>query len=380
MEDVLIVGAGPAGLTLAIALIQLGIRPLLIDRRGEAANTSRAAVVHARTLEVLRTIGVTDVLLGHGIKVATFRVRDRDRCLLEVDFSNLGTPYPFTLMIPQNVTEQLLINRLEALGGGIERSTELKTVRQDGQSIEAVLVSDTAERCVTARWVVGCDGAHSVVRKQAGIAFAGGSYHETFVLADVRLSWSLSRNEVNLFLSRDGLAVVAPLPGDHYRIVATVDQLAGDVDRALIQRILDERGPTGRAIVDNLSWSSRFHLQHRVTETPWSGQIVLCGDAAHVHSPAGGQGMNTGIQDAISLAGPLSEAVKTGSTGALKQWAVRRHSVAEDVVSLTDRMTRMATVRSGLARSARNLLLTTIGHVPGASERIARRLAELDYE
>ncbi len=377
--DILIVGAGPVGLTLATALRKLGLSPLVVDRQAEGANTSRAAVVHARTLEVLDGLGVTAGLLERGVVVPRFRVRDRDRCLLDIDFSELDTPYPFTLMIPQNETERLILGALEAGGGTIERPIEVKSLRRDRDRVEAVLASEAGERRISAAWVVGCDGAHSVVRTQAGIAFEGGSYDETFVLADVRMDWGLPRDEVNLFFSAEGLVVVAPLPDDRYRIVATIDEAPERIDREVVQSIVDGRGPTARASVTEVVWSSSFHLQHRLSQTPLSGRILLCGDAAHVHSPAGGKGMNTGIQDAAALAAPLREALLTGGITALEQWAARRHDVAKDVVSLTDRMTRMATLKSGALRGIRNVVLSSVGAFPAVTERIAKRLAELDY-
>ena len=377
--DILIVGAGPAGLTLATALRQLGLAPLVIDRQAEGANTSRAAVVHARTLEVLEELGVAARLIEQGVKVPRFRVRDRNRCLLDIDFSELDTPYPYTLMIPQDKTEQLILERLEADGGRIERPLELKSLQLAGDRVMAVIASDRGERHVSAAWVVGCDGAHSAVRTHAGIAFEGAGYDETFVLADVRMDWRLPRDEVNLFLSAQGLMVVAPLPEDRYRIVATTDQQPSELDRNFVQSILNRRGPTEPAAVRQVVWSSSFHLQHRVSDTPFRGRTLLCGDAAHVHSPAGGQGMNTGIQDAAALAAPLCEALKTGKTEALQQWATRRHEVARDVVSLTDRMTRMATLTSGPLRGIRNVILSSIGNFPTVTDRLAKRLAELDY-
>ena len=377
--DVLIIGAGPAGLALTAALRRLGVASITVDRQAAGANTSRAAVVHARTLEVLAGIEATQELLEKGVKVPIFRVRDRDRLLLEIDFSSLDTDYPFTLMCPQNVTEDILLRRVQALGGSIERPVELVGLKASTDGIRATLRDGRGDREVSAGWIVGCDGAHSIVRQQAGIPFEGGAYDERFVLADVRMDWPHPREEVDLFFSPDGLVVVAPLPGDHFRIVATAAAVEGTIDAQFLQSLLDARGPSSGTRIREIVWSSQFHLQHRVSASPRAGRILLCGDAAHVHSPAGGQGMNTGIQDAISLSRPLANALRSDDETGLNEWAKRRHAVAHDVVTLTDRMTRAATASSTVARTIRNALLVTVGHVPALTERLARRLAELDY-
>lgn len=377
--DVLIVGAGPTGLSLALALHLLGIRPMVVDRQAAGANTSRAAVVHARTLEVLSGLGVADDLLACGLKVPTFRVRDRDRVLLDVDFSGLDTPFPYTLMLPQNETEKMLLRHLHAAGGRVERPVEMLFAKIGTDGADVTLRCENGERTVRARWIVGCDGGHSAVREAAGIGFAGGDYDEAFVLADVSMTWPLPREEVDLFLSRDGLAVVAPLPGERFRIVATVKSPPTFVDAPFLSELLALRGPTQSIRIDDVSWSSNFHLHHRVAQTPWRGRTLLCGDAAHVHSPAGGQGMNTGIQDATSLAAALACTLENDGIGPLQKWAERRHRVAREVVTMTDRMTRMATVGSPLGRAARNAALSTIGAFPSVKRRLAKRLAELDY-
>ena len=232
---------------------------------------------------------------------------------------------------------------------------------------------------LSAQWVIGCDGAHSVVRDAAGIAFEGQDYEEVFALADVKLDWPLSRDEVSLFFSPDGLVVIAPLPDDRFRIVATVDQAPEHPDAPLLERLLADRGPTrGVGRIKEIVWSSRFHLAHRIAEKVVKGRTILCGDAAHVHSPAGGQGMNTGIQDAIALADPLLNCLRHGSSAGLGAWARERRRVAEDVVTITDRMTRAATMRSDIGRRLRNTALMIAGHVPGVPEMMARKLAELD--
>jgi 2-polyprenyl-6-methoxyphenol hydroxylase-like FAD-dependent oxidoreductase len=377
--DVLVVGGGPAGLSLGGELKRLGISALVIDQQLEGDNTSRAAVIHARTLEVLEPLGATAELLTRGLKVAIFRVRDRDKVLLTIAFDGLATAFPFTLMCPQNQTEAVLIDRLRALGGDVVRPARLLSVRSTDDGVEAIIDHAGEHKSVAARWIVGCDGAHSVVRDQAGIAFEGATYPQDFVLADIRMDSSLARTEVNLFFSPDGLVVLAPLPGGDFRVVATVDSAPEHPSVTDIQALLNSRGP--EAQIGNIIaviWSSRFRVHHRIAQSPRKGAYLLCGDAAHVHSPAGGQGMNTGIQDAISLAEALQAALSSGDAAGLDRWASTRHHIAEKVVALTDRMTRAATMHPGPGRSLRNSALSFVGRIPQVRAAIARSLAELD--
>jgi 2-polyprenyl-6-methoxyphenol hydroxylase-like FAD-dependent oxidoreductase len=373
--DVLIVGAGPAGLALAAELLRQGAKSLIVDRQQAAANTSRAAVVHARTLEVLEPLGVTPELIREGIKVPTFRVRDRDRTLITIDFGGIPSAYPFTLMCPQDRTERILLRRLEVLGGDVVRPCEFTGAKSAGMNIEAELRADGVTSKVKARWLVGCDGMHSAVREQFGIPFVGSEYEESFVLADVHMDWPLSREEVSLFFSPEGLVVVAPLPDDRFRIVATADV----APESPPLQFVNARGPlSASGHIRDVVWSSRFRIHHRVSESPRKGHVLLCGDAAHVHSPAGGQGMNTGIQDSIALAQVLAETLKDGNQARLDVWAAERHRVASGVVSLTDRMTKMATLKSGVGRALRNTAMTIAGRLPPVRAALAKRLAELN--
>ncbi len=376
--DVLIVGAGPAGLTLAAELARVGVPSVTIDRQPAAANTSRAAVVHARTLEVLEPLGVTSQLLDEGVKVPVFRVRDRDRTLITIDFKDIPSAYPFTLMCPQDRIERILLGRLETLGGGVSRPCTLSGFVSDVDRVTASIDCDGEQRKVVAKWLVGCDGMHSVVREQSGIPFLGAEYAESFILADVHMDWSLSREEVSLFFSPDGLVVVAPLPENRFRIVATADIAPENPQLDFVQSLLDKRGPQrspGR--IRDIVWSSRFRIHHRVSESPRKGRVLLCGDAAHVHSPAGGQGMNTGIQDSAALANVLAELSRGGNGRQLDAWASKRHEVASGVVSLTDRLTKTATMKSGVGRVFRNIGMTIAGSLPPVRAAMALRLAEL---
>jgi 2-polyprenyl-6-methoxyphenol hydroxylase-like FAD-dependent oxidoreductase len=377
--DVLVVGAGPSGLALAAELRRQGIAPLIVDKEPAAPQTSRAAVVHARTLEVLEPLGVTPDLIAEGVVVPIFRIRDRDDVLATVDFAGIPSRYPFTLMCPQERTERILRTCLEGLGGAVVRPVEFIGIRKAGSLVEVDLRLEGKVHTVAARWLVGCDGMHSRVREQSGIDFAGAAYEQSFVLADVHMDWPLSREEVSLFFSPAGLVVVAPLPEERFRIVATTDEAPERPSAAFMQAILDRRGPaTTPGSIRDIVWSSRFRVHHRVAATPRQGRILLCGDAAHVHSPAGGQGMNTGIQDSISLAEALTQVLHGRDEARLDAWAVERHKVAQGVVAFTDRVTRMATTKSRAGQILRNAALSVAGRLPRFRAKLARRLAELE--
>lgn len=382
--SVVIVGAGPTGLALACSLAQKGVDLIVVDKAKQGANTSRAAVVHARTMEVLEEVGVTKTLLAEGKIVPNFSVRDRDHVLNAVSFADLPTDYPFTLMIPQYRTEEILRERLEHFGGRVEWSSAATSITQGDDGCSVTVETDDGHRTILhCDYVVGADGMHSRVREAAGIPFEGGSYEQSFVLADVTMDWPLPEDEVELFFSPAGLMVVAALPGNHFRIVATYDDPPENPDQKEIQALLDERGPAASpATVHSIIWSSRFHVHHRLAQNFRKGRLLLAGDAAHVHSPAGGQGMNTGIQDAIALSAALSEALAPHADQAQKDRALNRYDasrrrVAAKVVALTDRMTHAALLRSPRARKVRNTLISIVGSIPLLRRRIAYELAEL---
>jgi 2-polyprenyl-6-methoxyphenol hydroxylase-like FAD-dependent oxidoreductase len=373
--DVLIVGAGPTGLTLATALALRGVHATVIDRQAAGDNTSRAAVIHARTLEVLEPLGVTPTLVSLGVQAQRFTIRDRDRVLIPIAFGALPTRYPYTLMVSQAVTERVLLERLVALGGRVLRPRSLQRLVHDASGASATLDDGSALR---ARYVIGCDGMHSAVREQARIPFNGGSYGESFVLADVRLSGAVPRDEVILYFSPAGMVVLAPLPDGVHRIVATVDEAPEQPSAAYVQALLDARGPEQeRAVVREVLWGSRFRVHHRVADRYRAGRVLLAGDAAHVHSPAGGQGMNVGMLDAMALSDALVQAL-AGNDAALDGYGAARRPVAQQVVKFADVLTRLATVRPGL-RVLRNAVLGALSRIPRLRSRMAWRLSGLVY-
>ena len=373
--EVLIVGAGPTGLVLATSLATRGIRATVIDRLREGVNTSRAAVVHARTLEVLEPLGMTATLIGRGLQAQRFTIRDGDQALVPIAFDKLPTRYPYTLMVSQAVTESVLLERFVALGGQVLRPRALVGLVQDPTGVTATL-DDGSQ--LTARYVVGADGMHSTVREQVGIPFTGGSYGESLVLADVRLSGGVPDDEVGLYFSPAGMVVAAPMPGGVHRIVAAVDEAPEHPSAEYIEALLQARGPRRYpAKVHEVLWGTRFRVHHRIADVYRAGRVLLAGDAAHVHSPAGGQGMNTGILDAMALAGALEQAL-AGNVSALDVYGAQRRPVAQQVVALADRLTRLATVRPGL-RWLRNLLLSTVSKLPVIRNQLAWRLSGLVY-
>ncbi|MDZ7887292.1 MAG: NAD(P)/FAD-dependent oxidoreductase [Mycobacterium sp.] len=373
--DVLVVGAGPVGLTAAIVLTQHGHTVTVVDTAPEGARTSRAAVVHSRTLELLEPYGVTPDLVARGVHTPTFTIRDRDALLMAIPFDTVATPYPYTLMISQADTEALLRKRLENLGGRVVRPATVTVVEQGS---DAVVSTFSDGRQIRSRYLIGADGVHSTIREQTGIPFTGGTYPQSFALADVRLSGGVPADEVILYFSPAGLVVLAPLPDDLYRIVATVDDAPAVPDIPFVQRLLDERGPQSRpVVVEEVLWGSRFRVHHRVADTLRSNRVVLAGDAAHVHSPAGGQGMNLGIEDAVTAGECLSRVLRGESAALLDTYAAQRRREADRVVTLADRLTGLATL-SARGRPVRNIVMRVAGKLPAVRRRLAVRLSGLD--
>jgi 2-polyprenyl-6-methoxyphenol hydroxylase-like FAD-dependent oxidoreductase len=364
--DVLVVGAGPTGLTVAVALLSRGRQVLIVDDQAEGDNTSRAAVVYPQTLEVLNPYGVAERLVSQGIQTAKFTIRDRDRVLMPVEFDKLPSAFPYALLVSQAVTEASLLERLKELGGKVLRPWRLTRLDQDTSGVTATFADGARIR---AAFVVGADGAHSTVRDQARIEFSGTESGASYSLADVHLMGGLPDDELIVYFSPAGHLVVLPLPGGIHRIVANVAAAPVQPDITFLQQLLDTRGPqTERAVIRDILWGSRFLTSHAVAASYHAGRVALAGDAAHVHSPLGGQGMNLGINDAVVLGSTLSQILEGASTSLLEAYSASQRPVARQVISITDLLTRVATMKTYL-RHVRNLTLTTL------SALIRRRLA-----
>ena len=379
LADVLIVGAGPTGLALALALRRAGVDALVVDRQACLQNTSRAAVLHAHTLDMLDTLGVTPKMMREGLRIASFGLHDRDRALARLQFDTLPSPHNCLLMLPQDRTERILYDALRDAGGSVFWQTQCVDLHQSGKAVEVKLATGHGVETVRARYVVGADGMHSRVREAAGIGFTGHAYAESFVLADVEIDWALGSEEVRLFFAPQGMLVVAPLPNGRYRMVATLDQAPAEPGVEAMQALLDARGPAAQpGRVTAVHWGSRFRLHHRVADHYRAGRLLLVGDAAHVHSPAGGQGMNTGIVDALLLARILAEVLAgRRAPDFLDQYETQRRPAALAVLALSARLTRAATLKSAPARMARNAVFSLIGRVPALRHRIEMNFSGL---
>lgn len=375
--DVLIVGAGPTGLALSRTLAQAGVRHLIVDRQLTGQNTSRAAVIHAHTLDALEGIGLARPLWDAGLRIHKFSIRDRDAILVGLRFDDLPSPYAGLLMLPQDRTEAILRDALARSGVEVDWGWSVESLAENAGGVLAELASRERRIRVQARYVVGADGMDSLVRRSAGIGYQGGTYDASFVLADVDLHWGHGRDEVMLFFSPAGLVVVAPLPGGRFRIVATMDEAPATPGLGDIQALLDARGPTqGGAIVTAVHWSSRFRVHHRLADHYRKGPYFLVGDAAHVHSPAGGQGMNTGIVDACVLGQLLVDVLCSHAPEEhLDRYETLRRPAARQVLGLVGRMTHLATVRHPAQRWLRNLLLRLINALPPARRRFELNLS-----
>jgi 2-polyprenyl-6-methoxyphenol hydroxylase-like FAD-dependent oxidoreductase len=282
-------------------------------------------------------------------------------------------------MLPQDSTEKILADHLTALGGHIYRGWTATKVEPMEQGTRVSLTSHAGDCVIKARYVVGADGMHSLVRQAAGISFDGEQYKESFILADVRMDWPLRQTEVSLFFSANGLVVVAPLPDGSYRVVATLADAPEHPGVNDIQAIIDTRGPDVRhARVDEVIWSSRFRVHHRLASTYRNGNLFLAGDAAHVHSPAGGQGMNCGLVDACVLGRLLADVIDgRRPEAALDDYVHLRRPAAAEVIALASRLTGLATTRGFVRRTVRNLLLSAMNCLRPATRKLAMNLSGL---
>jgi 2-polyprenyl-6-methoxyphenol hydroxylase-like FAD-dependent oxidoreductase len=380
--QVLVVGAGPTGLVLAADLLARGISTRIVDKGGGASLETRAIAVHARALEVLDHMGLAERFVDHGQIVRWFSFYTDGKRRVSLDLSRNGTRFPFMLDIPQHQTETLLRARVAELGGVVEQGTELTTLADGPAGVAAtVRNADGQSRHITAGYVVGCDGAHSGVRHELGLPFRGHPYPQDWLLADVRLDWARAENEVHAFFQSDGTPLICfPMRGNRWRLVVPLagDRAPGPPDLGEIQRLVDQRAPEP-VVASDPTWLASFNCHRRSTDTYRRGRILLAGDAVHIHTPAGGQGMNTGITDAHNLGWKLAlVADGRAPDQLLDTYGAEREPVAEQVLGLTHTLVRFGTMTNPVKRALRDAIIPAAFAVGPVHRRAIRRWTQVN--
>jgi 2-polyprenyl-6-methoxyphenol hydroxylase-like FAD-dependent oxidoreductase len=364
---VLIIGAGPTGLVLALWLTRLGVRVRIIDRTAEPGTTSRAVAVQARSLELYRQVGLSDTVVKAGVKVAGVNLWVRGARVARVPIQRLGeglSPFPYPLTYPQDAHERLLIESLNALGVTVERRTELVRFDQHPESVRAVLKRpDGSEEICEAAYLAGCDGARSTVREALATDFPGGTYSGLFYVADVDAAGPAADGEIHVDFEEADFLAVFPLQGTgRLRLIGPVSWEPGREHRELTFDDISERAIENlKLTIAKVNWFSTYRVHHRVATRFREGRAFLLGDAAHVHSPVGGQGMNTGIGDAVNLAWKLAAVLNGGANDdLLATYELERIGFARRLVATTDHVFTLVTKQGLVARWVRTRLVPWI--------------------
>jgi 2-polyprenyl-6-methoxyphenol hydroxylase-like FAD-dependent oxidoreductase len=379
--DVLIVGAGPVGLFLANECVRRGLRSRIIEANASQSIHSKALAIFPRTLEILDMAGVVTPFLEKANRVTSVAVVAHDRGLGHMRFAPEESPYPFIAMLPQDMTERLLVQHLENAGGAVEYETKFVSAAHADDHVKVDVLTKGKAASLTASFVVGCDGAHSAVRHRLDLPFEGGEYTSTFMLADVETNDVLSADEMQLCPNERGPIAIFPISARRRRIVGIVEKTDGEVPSLqLVQRLIAERGPNGME-ARALHWSSYFRIHHRQAAQMRIGRIFIAGDAAHIHSPFGGQGMNTGLHDIWNLVWKLDLAVRGHATESLlDSYATERCPVIAEVIETTDRLTRAMGTPSKLAQVLRDMLIPPVSRLSLFQHALVNRLSGLGID
>ncbi len=376
--DVLIVGAGPVGLLLANECARRSLRWRLVEEHSSQSEHSKALAIFPRTLEILDMAGIVTPFLEKANRVTRVAVMTRDRALAHMQFKPDETPYSFVAMVPQDVTERLLLEELRHKGGDVEYETKFVSAEQDGRGVNVTLDRRGESAGLKASIVVGCDGAHSAVRHQLHLPFEGAEYHGSFLLADIETKTTLSADELQLCPSEFGPVAIFPISATRRRVVATIDTLEGDAPSLdLVRRILAQRAPSAIEALD-LHWSSYFRIHHRQVARLSEGRIFIAGDAAHIHSPFGGQGMNIGLHDAWNLVWKLDLFLKGhGNQQLLDSYNSERLPVIKNVIETTDLLTKVMGTPNKLAQGLRDAVIPIVSRLAPFQHAFVQRLSEL---
>jgi 2-polyprenyl-6-methoxyphenol hydroxylase-like FAD-dependent oxidoreductase len=380
---VLVVGAGPTGLMMAIELTRLGVPCRIIDKAPASSPFSKALGIQARTLEVFERIGIADPAVAAGRKLHGINVHSEGKRIVQLKFDPIASRYNFILVLPQSETERLLADRLAALGLDIERNVELVRLALGADGADVGLRHQGGEEeQLRVPWVIGCDGAHSSVRHLLRASFAGKTFTENFALADVRLdARNLPEDEITIYLCRGDFVGLFPMTGEHrFRIALERPEQQGAEHEPTLdefQRALRACGHIEAKLSDP-TWMTRFRISQRRVARYRQGRAFLAGDAAHIHSPAGGQGMNTGIQDACNLAWKLALVIHgRGRPELLDSYEQERQPLAEKLLRATGELSRAIMWRSPVAEAVRDRIASILLSFGPMQDMVCSALSEL---
>ncbi len=376
--DVLIVGSGPVGLFLANECARRSLRWRIVEQHEGQSEHSKALAIFPRTLEIFDMAGVVAPFLDVANRVTAVAVVAHGRRLAQIPFVPEETPYPFVAMVPQDVTERLLVEALQRQGGAVQYETSFVSAVQEDHGVAVTLEHRGQRSVLRTAFVVGCDGAHSAVRHLLNLPFEGAQYEVIFMLADVETHTALPSDELQLCSHDGGPLAIFPMSRSRRRIVAMVDAPTGDAPTlGIVNALLQQRAPKGME-AHALHWSSYFRVHHRQVAQLRAGRIFLAGDAAHIHSPFGGQGMNTGLHDVWNLAWKLELTVRGRAREALlDSYTAERRPVIRKVIQTTDLLTKAMGTRGRLAQGLRDLAIPALSRLAPFRRRFVQRLSQL---
>ena len=379
--DILIIGAGPVGLFLASECARRGLRWRIVETNATQSEHSKALAIFPRTLEILDMAGLVAPFLEKANRVTSVAVVTHGRTLAHMRFTPEESPYRFVAMVPQDVTERLLAEQLKQQGGAVEYETKFLYAVQYGDRVTATLEHKGRRQQLTAAFVAGCDGAHSTVRHLLNLPFAGAEYPDSFVLADIETNDALPADQLQLCPSEDGPVAIFPMSATRRRVVATVENKEHAAEEApsldLVRQILAQRAPAGIE-ARSLYWSTYFRIHHRHVAEMRVRRMFIAGDAAHIHSPFGGQGMNTGLQDVWNLAWKLSLFLHgRGSEALLESYTAERRPVIKNVIETTHFLTKALGTPSKLAQVLRDAVIPMVSRLAPFQHAFVQRLSEL---
>jgi 2-polyprenyl-6-methoxyphenol hydroxylase-like FAD-dependent oxidoreductase len=376
--DILVVGAGPVGLFLANECARRGLAWKLIEARARQSEHSKALAIMPRTMEMFDMAGIASPFLEAAKRVSWIAMEEPARTLTRIQFAPAETPYPFVAMVPQDVTERLLVEELRRKGGKVEYQTSFISAVPQDDCVCVTLACNGERRELKAAYVVGCDGAHSAGRHMLNLQFQGHVYDATFMLADIATNEAVPADELQLCPSKFGPLAIFPMSSTRRRLVATVPKAEEEPPSLeFVQRLLTERGPT-KMEARKVHWSSYFRVHHRQVTQLRVGRMFLAGDAAHIHSPIGGQGMNTGLHDSWNLVWKLDLALRAKASELLiDSYDAERTPVIRRVIEMTDLMTKALGTPNRLAQAARDLAIPLLFRLPPFRHMMVQRLSQL---